>query len=140
SDVLDADSAPGRGLAGRDEVQVATVGAPGTPAQAQRLDAIAAAVAEQYTDAPRVPVPAMPTLLPQELLPAPTGDDVVVGVEENLVSGVGLPLLSGPLLVTGRARSGRTTFLAGLAQLARRGSKIGRASCRERVELSVDGA
>ncbi|HLT83299.1 MAG TPA: FtsK/SpoIIIE domain-containing protein [Phototrophicaceae bacterium] len=123
SDVLDADSAPGRGLAGRDEVQVATIGAPGTPAQAQRLDAIAAAVAEQYTDAPRVPVPAMPTLLPQELLPAPTGDDVVVGVEENLVSGVGLPLLSGPLLVTGRARSGRTTFLAGLAQLARRGSR-----------------
>ena len=119
-DVLDADSAPGRGLAGKDEVQVATVGAPGTPAQAARLDALAAVVADRYDQAPRVPVPAMPTLLPQHLLPAPTADDVVLAVEENLVSGVGLPLLGGPLLVTGRARSGRTGFLAGLAQLVRR--------------------
>src|SRR5699024_9839133 len=107
-------------LAGRDEVQVATVGAPGTPAQAARLDALAAVVADRYAEAPRVPVPAMPTLLPQHLLPAPTADDVVLGVEENLVSAVGLPLLAGPLRVTGRARSGRTGLLAGLARLVRR--------------------
>src|SRR5690606_3772098 len=36
--VLDGDTVPGRGLVGKDEVQVATVGGAGTPLQAQRLD------------------------------------------------------------------------------------------------------
>ncbi|HLS74649.1 MAG TPA: FtsK/SpoIIIE domain-containing protein, partial [Actinomycetaceae bacterium] len=123
SDVLDADSAPGRGLAGKDEVQIATVGAAGTPAQGELLDQLASAVQDRYTDANTAPVPAMPTLLPQHLLPAPSDAAVVLGVEENVISGVGLALREGPLLVTGRARSGRTTFLAGLAQLAQRGEQ-----------------
>ncbi|OJX97419.1 MAG: cell division protein FtsX [Micrococcales bacterium 73-15] len=121
--VLDGDSPAGRGLVGRDEVQVATVGGAGTPVQAERLDALCAAVGERYTDGAALPVPAMPTLVPQHLVPAPEDDAVCVGVEAEYVGAVTLALREAPLLVLGRARSGRTSTLLGLAQAARRSSR-----------------
>lgn len=118
--VLDADSPPGRGLCGRDEVQVATLGGAGTPLQTERLNAWAEVVATAYTSGAAGTVPVMPTRLPQDLLPAPTRDQVCLGVEDSFVAPLTVGLTDGPLLVLGRARSGRTSLLAGLAQLARR--------------------
>ncbi len=120
SGVLDADTPPGRGLLGRHEVQVATLGGAGTPVQAQRLEELAAALGDRYAEARPAPVPVLPTRLPQHLLPAPTRDEVVLGVEEDVVAPVPLTLTDGPLLVAGRARSGRSSALLGLAQLLRR--------------------
>lgn len=118
--VLDADSAPGRGLCGGDEVQVATLGGAGTPLQTERLTAWAAVVAPAYSEGPAGTVPVMPTRLPQNLLPAPSKDQVCLGVEDSFVAPLTVGLTDGPLLVLGRARSGRTSLLTGLAQLTRR--------------------
>lgn len=120
--VLDGDTVPGRGLVGKDEVQVATVGGAGTPLQAQRLDELCAVVADRYGE-PVAPVPAMPTRVPQHLAPAPERDDVCVGVEDGYVGAVTLSLLDGPLLIAGRARTGRTSTLLGLGQVARRSAR-----------------
>ena len=65
-------------------------------------------------------VPAMPTRVPVNLVPAPERDDVCVGVDGDLATGVVLPLLPGPLLVLGRGGSGRTSFLQGVAQVCGR--------------------
>lgn len=118
--VLDADTPPGRGLLGRHEVQVATLGGAGTPVQAQRLEELTTALGDRYAEARPAPVPVMPTRLPQHLLPAPTADEVVLGVEENVIGPVSLTLTDGPVLIVGRGRSGRSSALLGLAQLARR--------------------
>ena len=126
ANVLDGDSVPGRGLIGKDEVQVATVGGAGTPLQAERLDALCELVAERYAEphgAPSTPVPAMPGRVPQHLAPAPQRDDVCLGVEDGYVSAVTLSLLEAPLLIAGRSRSGRTSALLGLAQVARRSAQ-----------------
>ncbi|GMA30758.1 hypothetical protein [Litorihabitans aurantiacus] len=117
--VLDADSPAGRALLGKHEVQVATIGGAGTPLQAERLAAIAAQVAGRYPDGATT-VPAMPGRLPQEAAPQPVRDEVTVGVEEDMVAPVTLALLDGPVLVTGRTRTGRSTHLLALAQLAAR--------------------
>lgn len=119
-DVLDGDSPAGRGLVGKDEVQIATVGGAGTPLQARRLDELGGVVGVRYADAAVSPVPSMPTRVPQHLLPQPTADDVCLGVEEAYVSAVTLSLREGPLVIAGRARTGRTSTLLGLGQLARR--------------------
>lgn len=126
SNVLDGDSAPGRGLVGKDEVQIATVGGAGTPLQAERLDQLCEQVANRYAEphgAPSTPVPAMPVRVPQHLAPAPEHDDVCLGVEDGYVSAVTLSLLEAPLLIAGRSRSGRTTALLGLGQVARRSAQ-----------------
>lgn len=120
--VLDVDSAPGRALLGRHEVQVATVGDAGTPAQAARVADLAERSAERYAAAPAVVVPAMPTRLPAGRLPAPVADEVCLGVDAEFASAVTLRLTDAPLLVTGRAGSGRTSMLLGLAELAHRSS------------------
>lgn len=119
-EVLDGDSPPGRGLCGSDEVQVATLGGAGTPLQTERLDAWAQVAGPAYAGGPASTVPVMPTRLPQDLLPAPEDDQVCLGVEENFVAPLTVGLTDGPLLVLGRARSGRTGLLTGLAQLAAR--------------------
>ncbi len=119
-DVLDADSPPGRGLCGGDEVQVATLGGAGTPLQIERLDAWTSVVGSVYRDGPAATVPVMPTRLPQDLLPAPTADAICLGVEENFVAPVSMTLTEAPFLVLGRARSGRTSLLTGLAELTAR--------------------
>src|SRR5690606_32069499 len=98
--VLDGDSAPGRGLVGKDEVQIATVGGAGTPLQASRIDELCSIVAERYAEpqgAPATAVPAMPGRVPAHLAPAPGRDDVCVGVEDGYVSAVTLSLLEAPL-------------------------------------------
>lgn len=120
--VLDADSPAGRALLGKHEVQVATIGGAGTPVQGERIAAVAAQVAERYPDG-ATSVPGMPDRLPQTALPVPVRDEVTVGVEEDMVAPVTLALLEAPVLVTGRSRSGRTTHLLGLAQLARRAQR-----------------
>ncbi|WP_460978946.1 FtsK/SpoIIIE domain-containing protein, partial [Pseudactinotalea suaedae] len=125
-DVLDGDSAPGRGLVGKDEVQVATVGGAGTPLQTERLAALCEVVAARYeapVGAPATPVPGMPGRVPQHLAPAPTRDDVCLGVEDGYVSAVTLSLLEAPLLIAGRSRSGRTSALLALGQVARRSTQ-----------------
>ncbi|WP_156252761.1 FtsK/SpoIIIE domain-containing protein [Pseudactinotalea terrae] len=124
--VLDGDSAPGRGLVGKDEVQIATVGGAGTPLQAERLDELCAIVADRYAEplgAPATAVPAMPSRVPAHLAPAPARDDVCLGVEDGYVSAVTLSLLEAPLLIAGRSRSGRTSALLGLGQVARRSAE-----------------
>ncbi|PZR51569.1 cell division protein FtsX [Xylanimonas oleitrophica] len=118
--VLDDASPAGRGLLGRTEVQVATVGAAGTPEQGRALRELAARERDRYASQPPVAVPAMPTRVPADLVPVPEADGVCVGVDADLASGVVLSLLGGPLLVTGRGGSGRTSFLLGLADAAAR--------------------
>ncbi|GIG40084.1 FtsK/SpoIIIE domain-containing protein [Cellulomonas phragmiteti] len=121
--VLDDRTPPGRGLLGRTEVQVATVGGAGTPRQGALLRDVAAREAARYASQPPVTVPAMPTRVPVDLVPAPERDDVCVGVDGDLAAGVVLPLLPAPLLVLGRGGSGRTSFLLGLAQAVGRAAQ-----------------
>lgn len=118
--VLDRESPAGRGLFGAHEVQVATLGGAGTPLQVERLDELGARLDGRYDEARPAPVPVMPTRLPQSVLPRPQRDELVVGVEQDVVAPLSLRLCDGPVLLTGRARSGRTSTLLGLAQLARR--------------------
>lgn len=118
--VVDRDSAPGRGLHGGHEIQVATVGGAGTPEQSERLAVIEAGAVERYAGRSAVDVAAMPTRLPADVLPSGEGARVCLAVEADFVGGVWLDLREGPLAVFGRSRSGRTGFLRAVAGLARR--------------------
>lgn len=115
-DVLDADAPAGRGLHGRDEVQVARVADDTALADAE-------AVAARYASVPVVGVPTMPARLTTDRLPDPVADEVCLAVDAEFAAGVTLRLLEGPLLVAGRAGSGRTSVLLGLAELAERSSR-----------------
>ncbi|OLF12813.1 hypothetical protein BLA60_05965 [Actinophytocola xinjiangensis] len=121
--VVTADSPPGRGLLGRIEIQVATLGGAGTPAQQDRLRALASVVADRYTGSAAVPVPRMPDRVPQAALPAPAADDLILAVEADFVTGIVVPLTDCPVLLTGRAKTGKTSALAGIAGLARRSER-----------------
>jgi S-DNA-T family DNA segregation ATPase FtsK/SpoIIIE len=115
--VLTTESPGGRGLVGNSEVQVATVGGSGTPAQQERF----LQLGELLTGLDeRPPVPWMPSHVPYDVLPPARRDDLTVAVEADYVSAVATPLCGTPTLVFGRSRSGRTTMLAGVAGLARR--------------------
>jgi S-DNA-T family DNA segregation ATPase FtsK/SpoIIIE len=116
--VLDADTPPGRGLAGRNEFQVAMVGGTGSP-PAQRLARLAATLPDPTTYL-SAPVPSMPGRVPYQALPAPNRDRLAVAVDAEYVAAVTRPLTEAPMVVAGRARTGRTSMLAGLAGLARR--------------------
>lgn len=116
--VVTADSPPGRGLLGRIEIQIASMGST-SPVQQERQHALAARVAGHYAAAAPVPVPQMPDRVPQDALPAPVRDQLVVAVDADYVTGITVALTEGPILITGRARSGRTGALAGIAGLAR---------------------
>ncbi|WP_154792656.1 FtsK/SpoIIIE domain-containing protein [Occultella kanbiaonis] len=141
--VLDGESPAGRALSGKDEVQIATLGGAGTPLQAERLDELMAVVADRYAGEPPAAVPVLPTRLPQHLLPAPTADELCLGAEESFVAPVNLALRAAPLLITGRSRSGRTSALLGIAQLARRSSappaRIVFAGPRAQAAVAVPG-
>ncbi|SDP22984.1 DNA segregation ATPase FtsK/SpoIIIE, S-DNA-T family [Pedococcus dokdonensis] len=118
--VVDRDSAPGRGLHGGSEVQVATVGGAGTPEQSERLAVVERGIAPRYAGRPAVDVAAMPGRLPTSALPAGEAARLCVAVEADFVGGVWLDLREGPVTVFGRPRSGRTGFLRAVAELARR--------------------
>jgi S-DNA-T family DNA segregation ATPase FtsK/SpoIIIE len=118
--VVTADSPPGRGMLGRTEVQIGTVGGVGTPMRVQRMNTLAELVRHWYTGKPPVQVPGMPSRLPQTVVPAPDRDSMVLGVDADTVTAVTARLGDGPILLTGRSRSGRSSVLAGIATLARR--------------------
>lgn len=118
--VLDADSGPGRGLLGRSMLQVATTGGAGTPAQAEHVRQVAALLLPATAGRADAPVPAMPARLPAAALPEPVASTLPLAVDTDRVGLVETDLLAGPVLVAGRARSGRTSFLDGLAELAAR--------------------
>lgn len=118
--VLDGDSVPGRGLVGRSTLQVSTTGGAGTPAQGGHIASIAALLLPAVGDRSEAPVPAMPSRLPADLLPAPCVDRVALAVDTDAVSLLEVDLLSAPVLVAGRGRSGRSSVLDGLADLVAR--------------------
>ncbi|GAA5154456.1 FtsK/SpoIIIE domain-containing protein [Nocardioides marinquilinus] len=119
--VLDADSVPGAGLLGKRSVQVLTTGGAGTPVQAERVAAIGQLLAPRVAGRSTAPVPPMPTRLDQVSLPAPRGSRVAVAVDADAVAVLEVDLLAGPVLVAGRARTGRTGALDGLQALVARG-------------------
>lgn len=121
--VLDPESAPGAGLLGSRTVQVLTTGGAGTPVQAERIAGIAAALAPYVEGRAAAPVPAMPARVEPSALPSPTGTRVPLGVDADAVAVLEPDLLAGPVLIAGRARSGRTSALDSVVELAGRGDR-----------------
>ncbi|WP_193614888.1 FtsK/SpoIIIE domain-containing protein [Nocardioides lijunqiniae] len=121
--VLDPDSVPGSGLLGKRTVQIATTGGAGTPAQAERIREIGDLLEPKVRGRGAAPIPAMPSRLDQAALPAPTGTRVAIGVDAEAVAVIEVDLRGGPVLVAGRARSGRTSALDGLQALVARGDR-----------------
>ncbi len=121
--VLDSDSLPGAGLLGRRSVQVQTTGGAGTPLQAERIETINRLLRPRTQGRPTAPVPPMPARLDQSSLPAPRGSRVALAVDADAVAVLEVDLLAGPVLVAGRARSGRTGALDGLQALVARGDR-----------------
>jgi DNA segregation ATPase FtsK/SpoIIIE, S-DNA-T family len=120
--VLTPESPPGRGLAEQAEVQVATIGGAGTPAYGPRLRELAELVGPRQDAAPP-PVPSMPTLVLPDELPEPRRDQMTLAADADFLAGVTQRLTDGPILIAGRSRSGRSSVLAGLAELAARSSE-----------------
>ncbi|MDT0202779.1 FtsK/SpoIIIE domain-containing protein [Nocardioides sp. AE5] len=118
--VLDTDTCPGRGLEGRSEVQVASIGGAGTPAQAEHIAAAARLLLPALATRAEAPVPAMPARLPATLLPAAQGLRFPIAVDIDAVAVIEVDLAAGPVLVAGKSRTGRTSALDGLAALAAR--------------------
>jgi S-DNA-T family DNA segregation ATPase FtsK/SpoIIIE len=121
--VLDADSLPGAGLLGKRSIQVQTTGGAGTPVQAERIEAINALLRPRTAGRATAPVPAMPSRLDHSALPAPRGSKVALAVDADAVAVLEVDLLAGPVLIAGRARSGRTGVLDGLEALLARGDR-----------------
>lgn len=120
SGVLDSETPAGQGLSGRRQLQVATVGGAGSPVQTERLRSVAELLEPLVADRPRGAVPAMPALVQDNALPAPEGATTPVGVDAETVSVVAADLLVGPTLIAGRAGTGKSSMLHGIAALARR--------------------
>ncbi|WGY00092.1 FtsK/SpoIIIE domain-containing protein [Nocardioides sp. QY071] len=140
--VLDADSPAGSGLLEGRQVQVGTTGGAGSPRQAEHLRRLAERLADRVRDRGRAPVPSMPARLEPAALPAPAGARVTIAVDADAVSVLDVDLLAGPVLVAGRARSGRTSALEGLAQLVRGGEdppRIVRARSYDDALAGVEG-
>lgn len=121
--VLDADTLPGAGLLGKRHLQVQTTGGAGTPVQAERIETINRLLLPRTQGRPGAPVPPMPARLDQASLPAPRGSRVAIGVDADAVAVLEVDLLAGPVLVAGRARTGRTGVLDGLEALVARGDR-----------------
>lgn len=119
--ILDADSLPGSGLLGKRSVQIQTTGGAGTPLQAERIETINRLLQPKVQGRPSAPVPPMPARLDQSALPAPRGSRVALAVDADAVAVLEVDLLAGPVLVAGRARSGKTGALDGLQALVSRG-------------------
>lgn len=121
--VLDADTVPGSGLMGKRMVQAFTTGGAGTPLQAERIARVSDLLNARVAGRGAAPVPPMPARLDQSSLPAPPDSRVCVAVDADAVAVLEVDLLAGPVLVAGRARSGRTGALDGLQALVSRGSR-----------------
>jgi S-DNA-T family DNA segregation ATPase FtsK/SpoIIIE len=121
SGVLNPESPPGRGLAEQAEVQIATIGGAGTPAFGLTLLELAELIAPRI-EVPPPPVPAMPTLVLPANLPEPRRDRLTLAADADYLAGVTERLTDGPILIAGRSRSGRSSVLAGIGELARRSS------------------
>jgi len=122
SGVVTAESPPGRGLSEQAEVQLATIGGAGTPVFAARLRELAELVAGRI-ETPPPPVSPMPTLILPEHLPGPQRDRLTLAADADFLGAVTERLTAAPILIAGRSRSGRSSVLAGIAELARRSSE-----------------
>lgn len=120
ANVLDAETTPGTGLLGKQMLQVATTGGAGTPQQAERVREVAALLESRTAGRAGAPVPPMPSRLPADALPAPVGARLPVAVDADAVAVLTTDLLAGPTLLAGRVGTGRSSALAGLAELASR--------------------
>ncbi|MDP8910933.1 MAG: FtsK/SpoIIIE domain-containing protein, partial [Actinomycetota bacterium] len=119
---------PGRGFVGEGlEVQCALVGDdPGGQAQAAELVRIGRELAERFERrrAPRIDV--LPAHVAASDLPAPSRPlEAVVGLGDEELAPVILPLDEGHFLVVGPYRSGRSTALATIAHSLRAGEREG---------------
>lgn len=121
--LLDAESPAGAAVWQGRVAQVATVGGAAGTVEPGQLDAVVALLAPRVDGRPSGVVAGMPTLVPAHALPAPDGPRLALGVRADDVAPLVVDLTAGPVLVAGRGRSGRTSVLAGLADLARRGER-----------------
>ncbi len=110
--VLTADSPPGRGLLGTDEIQIAITDRCQQPATPQ---------VSRQTSPPSVPV--MPDRVPAISLPAPTGDRIPLALNAADLNPLTVSLRGAVLLVAGRVGSGRSAMLAGIAAQAARSTQ-----------------
>ncbi|WP_028472225.1 FtsK/SpoIIIE domain-containing protein [Nocardioides alkalitolerans] len=118
--VLDSETTPGTGLIGKQMVQVATTGGAGTPVQAERVREASELLAPRTAGRAGAAVPPMPTRLPANALPAPSGSHVAVAVDADAVAVIATDLRAGPVLVAGRAGTGKTSALDGIVEVALR--------------------
>lgn len=114
--ILDTESVPGRALFGKLEAQLGRSDMVGDRTLA---DAVADWQREN-SDVPVSPVPMMPERVPATALPAPQEALVYLGVDAELATAVGLPLSESPLLITGRAKAGKSSVLAAVAEQLQR--------------------
>ena len=120
SDILSINSPSGRGIVGRNEVQVAVFGGDESVAvQAQSIAGLARRMHEQGYREPE-PVQRLSDHVSLESLPATTesGDPVIGVADETLAPACITP--RGVFMVAGPPGSGRTTALVTLAQALRR--------------------
>lgn len=121
--LVDTESPAGAAIWAGRLAQVATVaGATGTVEPGQ-LEAVAALLRPAVDGRRSGAVPPMPSLVPAAALPTPAGPTVALGVGADDVSPFTVDLLLGPVLVAGRARSGRTSVLRGIHALALRAER-----------------
>ncbi|MDQ1103028.1 FtsK/SpoIIIE domain-containing protein [Nocardioides zeae] len=118
--VLDAETTPGTGLLGKQMLQVATTGGAGTPVQAERMREVAALLEPRTAGRGSAAVPPMPARLPADALPSPQGSRTPLAVDADAVGVLTVDLLGGPVVVAGRAGTGRTSALEGVVELAAR--------------------
>jgi S-DNA-T family DNA segregation ATPase FtsK/SpoIIIE len=118
-DVLTQNSPPGRGVVDGNEIQVAVLGGSSNLAvQSRELGRLAESMARHGVSA-AVPIGRLGTTIALSGLPVPSGDRIVVGVDDETLAPAVVDA-RGALLVSGPPGSGRTTALATIAASARR--------------------
>jgi S-DNA-T family DNA segregation ATPase FtsK/SpoIIIE len=119
SDVISADSPPGRGLIGDYETQVAVLGGTNdVGAQAAAIRAFAESM-RRAGGAAAPPIQRLPDSVPLDELPIEIDGEPVIGLSGTTLGPVTMPT-TGSYLVAGPRGSGRTTTLLTLLQALRR--------------------